>query len=137
VYPRLEGNSKIAQGKRIAYDYKKSRKPEHVGHIMRNNQRYGLLQLQLQGKLEGKLSVGRRRISWSKNLRDRFGVTSSELFRTSLERERIFFMISYVRNGSEPQEEEEPVKYYGKCMRYYKYHPYFQIDRGGFKKKKK
>jgi len=57
---------------------------------MRNNQRHGLLQLTLQGKIEGKRSIGRRTISWLKNLRDWFGVTSSELFRTPLEREQIF-----------------------------------------------
>jgi len=65
---------------------------------MRNNHRQGLLQLILQGKIEGKRSAGRRRISWLKNLRDWFS-TLIEIFRLSLERETIFNMISNIRNG--------------------------------------
>jgi hypothetical protein len=48
----------------------KARKLEYIGHIIRNNQRYNILQLILQGKIEGIISVGRRRISWLENLRD-------------------------------------------------------------------
>jgi len=51
------------------------RKLEYLGHIIRNNQRYGLLKLILQGKVE----VERRRISWLK--RNWFGITTNELFR--------------------------------------------------------
>jgi len=67
---------------------KKTRKLEYLDHIMRNNQRYGLLKLILQGKIEGKRSVGIRWISRLKSFRDWFGVTSSELFRTLLERKK-------------------------------------------------
>lgn len=35
----------------------KTRKFEYIGHAMRNNQRYHILQLIIQGKIEGKISV--------------------------------------------------------------------------------
>ncbi|VVC36311.1 Hypothetical protein CINCED_3A025269 [Cinara cedri] len=44
----------------------KTQKLEYQGHIVRNNQRYELLQLILQGKIEGKKNVGIRK----KNLRE-------------------------------------------------------------------
>lgn len=54
------------------------------------------LQLTLRGKIDGKRSIGRRRISWFKMLRDSFGVTWSELFRTSLEKEQLFIRLSVI-----------------------------------------
>jgi hypothetical protein len=44
----------------------RTRKIKYLGHIMRNNHTYGLLQLILQGKIEGKRSAGRQGISWLK-----------------------------------------------------------------------
>lgn len=61
------------------------RKLEYLGHIMRND-KYRLLQIILQGKINGRRPPGRRRISWLKNLRDWFGLTSVELFRTAVSR---------------------------------------------------
>ena len=43
----------------------KHKKLEYLGHIMRGP----LLQLIVQGKISGKISIGRRRVSWLKNLR--------------------------------------------------------------------
>jgi hypothetical protein len=48
----------------------KARKLEYIGHIMRNKQRYNILKLILQRKIKRKVNVGRRMISWMKNLRD-------------------------------------------------------------------
>jgi len=48
----------------------KTQKLEYLGHIMKNNNRYGLLQLIIQGKIEGNRSPGRRRVSRLKNHRD-------------------------------------------------------------------
>ena len=48
---------------------------EYLGHIMRN-QKYELLQLIVQGKIQGKRKPGRRRTSWLKNLRQWFGASS-------------------------------------------------------------
>ena len=41
------------------------RKLQYLGHLMRNEQRFYLL----QGKVLGKRGVGRPRISWVRNLR--------------------------------------------------------------------
>jgi len=63
----------------------KRRKLEYFGHIMRNK-KYHLLQLILQGKIEGRRSAGRRRISWLRNLRAWTGMTSAGLFRAAVNR---------------------------------------------------
>uniref|UniRef100_A0A8D8WL62 Uncharacterized protein n=1 Tax=Cacopsylla melanoneura TaxID=428564 RepID=A0A8D8WL62_9HEMI len=46
----------------------KCRKLQYLGHIMRNQGRYKLLQCILQGKIEGKRAPGQRRISWLANI---------------------------------------------------------------------
>uniref|UniRef100_A0A8D8SH15 Craniofacial development protein 2 n=1 Tax=Cacopsylla melanoneura TaxID=428564 RepID=A0A8D8SH15_9HEMI len=45
----------------------KVRKLQYLGHIMRNESRYTLLQSIMQGKIFGKRGPGRRRTSWLKN----------------------------------------------------------------------
>lgn len=77
----------------------KSRKLEYLGHIMRNDQRYGLLQLILQGRVKGKRGPGRRRISWLKNLRTWFNTTTIGLFRAATNKVKIAMMIANIRNG--------------------------------------
>jgi len=47
-------------------------------------QRYEILQLIIQGKIVGRRSVGRRRMSWLRNLREWFGVTFSNLFKAAV-----------------------------------------------------
>lgn len=63
--------------------YVKRRKLEYFGHIMRN-EKYHLLQLILQGKIEGRRSAGRRRLSWLRNLRTWTGMSSAALFRAAV-----------------------------------------------------
>ena len=77
----------------------KQRKLEYFGHVMRNEQKYRILQLTMQGKIFGKRGPGRRRISWLKNLRQWFGMTSSELFRRAVNKTMIALMIANIRNG--------------------------------------
>jgi len=48
----------------------KRRKLEYLGHIIRNDKKYKLLKSILQGKVFGKRRLGKRRISWLKNLKD-------------------------------------------------------------------
>lgn len=60
----------------------KKRKTQYFGHIMRN-QKYELLQLIIEGKINNKRGPGRRRNSWLKNLRQWTNMTSIELFRTA------------------------------------------------------
>lgn len=77
----------------------KIRKLQYFGHIMRNEQRYGILQRILQGKVLGKRGPGRRRISWLKNLRSWFSMTTTDLFRTAVNKVRIAILIANIRNG--------------------------------------
>lgn len=50
---------------------------KYLGHIMKNKQRYDLLQLVLQEKIDGERCPDRRGISWSINLRTWFSTTTS------------------------------------------------------------
>lgn len=50
----------------------KRRKLEYLGHIMRNQHRYTLLQSIMQGKVKGKRGPGSRRISCLRNLKAQF-----------------------------------------------------------------
>lgn len=74
----------------------KKRKLEYLGHVMRG-QKYALLQLIIQGRIRGKRSVGRRRLSWLRNLREWFGCSSAELFRAAVNKVRIAMIVSNLR----------------------------------------
>lgn len=74
----------------------KKRKLEYLGHVLRGD-RYKILKLIIQGKIKGKRSIGRRRISWLRNLREWFGCTSAELFRRAIDKVRVMLMISNLR----------------------------------------
>uniref|UniRef100_A0A8D8Q737 Uncharacterized protein n=2 Tax=Cacopsylla melanoneura TaxID=428564 RepID=A0A8D8Q737_9HEMI len=77
----------------------KVRKLQYLGHIMRNENRYQLLQKIIQGKVYGKRGVGRRRISWLKNLRTWFNQTTTQLFRAAVNKIVIANMIANIRTG--------------------------------------
>lgn len=85
----------------------KDRKLQYLGHVMLNENRYRLFQCILQGKIAGKRSVGRRRISWLQSIRRWFSMTTTELFRTTVNRIIIANMIANIRNGQALEEEEE------------------------------
>lgn len=74
----------------------KKRKLEYLGHLMRG-QKYTFLQNIMQGKIQGRRSIGRRRMSWMRNLREWFGCTTNELFKTAVNKIRIALMISNLR----------------------------------------
>lgn len=65
----------------------KKRKLEYLGHIMRGN-RYSILQLILNGKIEGKRGIGRKKYSWLRNLRQWTGLSADELLHAAQDRER-------------------------------------------------
>lgn len=92
----MEILKRIKKEKEIIITVKK-RKLQYLGHVMRG-EKYHLLQLILQGKIQGKRSVGRRRHSWMRNLRDWFGCTTNQLFRSAVSRIRIALMIANLRN---------------------------------------
>lgn len=74
----------------------KERKLKYVGHIMRGD-RYEVLRLVIEGKIEGRRSVGRRQNSWLKDLRRWFGRTSIEIFRGAVSRTIIAIWIANLR----------------------------------------
>lgn len=88
----------LQKGTEIIHIIKK-RKLEYFGHIMRNQKRYGLLQLILQGKVFGRRGPGRRRISWLRNLRTWFSLSTRGLFRTAVSKVQLALLIANIRNG--------------------------------------
>lgn len=73
----------------------KERKLSYFGHIMRND-KYNILQLVMQGKINSKRGPGRRRTSWLRNLRQWTGKTSTDLFRAAVDRIKWARMIANV-----------------------------------------
>lgn len=76
----------------------KTRKLQYLGHITRGT-KYARLQLIMQGKILGKRSIGRRKKSWLRNLREWYGCTSIDLFRAAASKVRIAVMITNLRRG--------------------------------------
>lgn len=71
----------------------KRRKTEYFGHIVRGP-RYHLLRLIIQGKVEGKRWIGRKKLSWLRNIRQWTGLQVEELFRTAADRERFHDVVN-------------------------------------------
>ncbi|XP_071581636.1 uncharacterized protein [Temnothorax nylanderi] len=64
----------------------KCRKIEYLGHVLRG-EKYRLLQLILKGRIEGRRGIGRKWLSWLRNIRAWTGVRSAEeLFRIAVDR---------------------------------------------------
>ena len=51
----------------------KKRKTAYLGHVMRS-EKYRYLQLIIEGKVEGRRGIGRKRLSWLRNIRQWTGV---------------------------------------------------------------
>lgn len=81
----------------VLYDVKR-RRLEYFGHVLRN-EKYRLLQLVMEGKIEGRRRPGRRKTSWLKNLRDWYGTDSVSLFRSAVSKVQIALMIANLRRG--------------------------------------
>lgn len=64
----------------------KTRKPAYLGHVMRNDQRYELLQLILEGNIDGGREPGKRKTSQLKNLQLWFNTTTVGLFRAAADK---------------------------------------------------
>jgi len=60
--------------------------------------KYQLQQLLFQGKIMDKRSIGRRRNSWLKNLREWYNCNNCQLFRSAVSKIRVALMIAKVRN---------------------------------------
>lgn len=74
----------------------KERKIQYLGHVMRGS-RYEILRLIIEGKIDGKRSVGRRQNSWLKDLRRWLGRSSTEIFRAAVSRTILVNWIANLR----------------------------------------
>lgn len=91
--------NRMKKDKELLYTIKK-RKLEYFGHLMRG-EKYEVIKVILQGKIQGKRSVGRRRISWLKNLREWFNSSTKSLFRTAADKVKIAMMLANLQRGEE------------------------------------
>lgn len=74
----------------------RERKTKYIGHVMRG-EKYELLRLIIEGKIQGKRSVGRRQNSWLKDLRRWFNCTSADIFRAAASKIMIARWIANLR----------------------------------------
>lgn len=75
----------------------KKRKASYLGHIFRND-KYGLLQLIMEGKIEGRRGLGRKKKSWLKNLREWFQIPeASNIIHAAQNREVYHMMVANLR----------------------------------------
>ena len=63
----------------------KTRKTAYLGHILRH-QKYELPQLIIKGKIEGKRGIGRKRLSWMRNIRQWTGLNYEQIIRVAQNR---------------------------------------------------
>ena len=74
----------------------KKRKTAYLGHIMRN-EKYRFLQLMIKGKIEGKRGIGRKKMSWLRNIRQWTGLRDIQtLIHTAQDREAIDHVIANI-----------------------------------------
>ncbi|XP_071577336.1 uncharacterized protein [Temnothorax nylanderi] len=74
----------------------RERKTRYIGHLMRG-ERYELLRLIIQGKIQGKRSIGRRQNSWLKDMGRWFGCTSVDIFRMAVSKTMLAIWIVNLR----------------------------------------
>lgn len=83
----------------------KFRKTSYFGHIM-TGEKYSILQLIIKGKIEGRRGVGRKQLSWLRNIGEWTGVRRVEdLFRSTQDRES--FSRVMVNVGEDPKGHRE------------------------------
>lgn len=71
----------------------KKRKTAYLGHVIRNNT-MKLLKIIIEGKVEGRRGLGRRKHSWLKNIREWTGLDSHSLFRAAQDRKKFAEIVS-------------------------------------------
>ncbi|VEN45339.1 unnamed protein product [Callosobruchus maculatus] len=60
-------------------------------------QKYELLRVIIEGKIQGKRSIGRRQNSWLKDIRRWFGCSSLDIFRMAVSRTTLAIWIANLR----------------------------------------
>ena len=74
----------------------KKRKTAYLGHIVRN-EKYEILQLIIQGKIEGRRRIGRKQFSWLRNIRNWTGLrTIEEIMQSARDREHFTQVINNI-----------------------------------------
>lgn len=73
----------------------KRRKVAYLGHIFRNT-KYLFLKLIMEGKIEGKRGIGRKKHSWLKNIRDWTNLDAHTLFRAAQNREDFAVIVANI-----------------------------------------
>ena len=76
----------------------KRRKLEYFAHVIRNP-KHDTLHVIIQGKIEGKRGPGRRKTSWLPNLHQWYGVSTTTLFRSAVDKVKIMRLIANVLGG--------------------------------------
>lgn len=74
----------------------KRRKTAYLGHIFRNT-KYQFLKLIMEGKIEGKRGIGRKKYSWLKNIRDWTGLDAHTLFKAAQDREEYAKIVANIQ----------------------------------------
>lgn len=78
--------SRMSKDREMLYTIKR-RKVDYFGHLMRNP-KYQLLQLIIEGKIEGKRGVGRKQMPWLRNIREWTGLRGiGDLLHVAADRE--------------------------------------------------
>lgn len=91
----VEVLAKMGKDKEIIHTVK-TRKFKYFAHIMRHPEKYGILHIIIQGKINGKRPRGRRRLSWMGDMRNWFEKSSEQLFRAAQNKEEVEVMIANV-----------------------------------------
>lgn len=71
----------------------KTRETHYFGHIIRGP-KYSLLRLIIQGKVEGTRWIGRKKLSWLRNIRQWTGLQPEHLFRAAADRDRFHNVVT-------------------------------------------
>lgn len=71
----------------------KIRKTSYLGHVMRHKE-YEQIQLILEGKIDGKRGIGRKKKSWLRNIRDWTHTSGNDLIHRAKDRENYAILIA-------------------------------------------
>ena len=81
---------------RELFELIKKKKTAYLGHIMRNP-KYQFLHLLIEGKIEGRRSIGRKKMSWLRNIRQWTGLLDVQsLIHTARNREAMENVIANI-----------------------------------------
>lgn len=74
----------------------KIRKTTYLGHILRND-KYSLLHVIMQGRIEGKKGIGRKKKSWLRDIREWTNLNADQIFHVAKDREAFKVVVANLR----------------------------------------